>query len=216
MVLDDVSFFDMPLGKLTKVLEPKVTGSSHLNEIFQDNLDFFVLFSSVVAVAGNRGQAAYSAANMYLTALATQRRNKGLAASIFHIGAVMGVGYINRVFTETLYQTVAKAGVLLASEREVHLCFAESVLASDPRSGRNPELITAMKTYGVSEILPRWPKMPRFQHLFQEDSGTNKNKAEKAAAVSIKARVAEAGSPEEIHQIVQGIVRSLTPTRTVC
>jgi hypothetical protein len=72
-----------------------------------------------------------------------------------------------------------------------------------------------MKTYGVSEILPRWPKMPRFQHLFQEDNGANKNTAEKAAAVSIKAKVAEAGSPEEIHQIVQGIVRSLASTGTL-
>nr|BBM90003.1 putative polyketide synthase-nonribosomal peptide synthetase hybrid [Trichoderma sp. BCC7579] len=204
MVLDDISFFDMPFEKLTKVLGPKVTGADNLNEIFQENdLDWFILFSSVVAVAGNRGQAAYSAGNMFLTALAEQRRKKGLAASIFHIGAVMGVGYINRVFSEMLYQTVQKAGVLLASEREVHLCFGEAVLASDPNSGRNPELITALKTYRPKEIVARWPQFPRFQHLFQDDEEGNKVTSERAAAVSVKAKLAEATSAEEVQQFVQ-------------
>ncbi|KAL7929276.1 polyketide synthetase [Trichoderma chlorosporum] len=204
MVLDDISFFDMPFEKLTRVLGPKVTGANNLNEIFQENdLEWFILFSSVVAVAGNRGQAAYSAGNMFLTALAEQRRNKGLAASIFHIGAVMGVGYINRVFSEMLYQTVQKAGVLLASEREVHLYFGEAVLASDPHSGRNPELITALKTYRPKEIVARWPQFPRFQHLFQDDEEGNKATSERAAAVSVKAKLAEATSPEEVHQFVQ-------------
>ena len=90
MVLDDISFFEMPLEKMNKVLQPKVQGAIVLDELFQETtLDFFVFFSSVTAIAGNRGQSAYTTANMFMSALATQRRQKGLAASILHIGAVM-------------------------------------------------------------------------------------------------------------------------------
>lgn len=205
MVLDDVSFFEMPIEKMTKVLGPKVNGAIYLDEIFQDNtLDFFIFFSSVVSVAGNRGQAAYSAANAFMTTLATQRRNKGLAASILHIGAVMGVGYINRRFSEMLYAAVRKAGFMLFSEREVHLCFGEAVLASHPLSGRNPELITALKTNGLADIISRWPKFPRFQHSFQEDDGRDRKATKKATAVSTKIRLVEASTAEEVLHIVQG------------
>lgn len=214
MVLDDVVFSEMPLEKMTKVLRPKVNGAMYLDEIFgpdADPLDFFVFFGSAATIAGNRGQAAYSAANSFMTALATKRRSQGLAASILHIGAVMGVGYVhrNKMFLEAVHDVLRKAGFLMYSEREFHLCVGEAVLASHPLSGRNPEVMTALKTYGLEDVIIRWPQFPRFQHCLQDDSENDRKPTKKAADASVKMRLAEATSETEVHEIVQGKTLSL-------
>ncbi|MFD4987452.1 alpha/beta fold hydrolase [Streptomyces sp. NPDC058374] len=59
---------------LDAVLAPKVFGALHLDEATAgDALDFFVLFSSVVAETGNPGQCDYAAANAYLHTFAEER-----------------------------------------------------------------------------------------------------------------------------------------------
>ena len=205
MVLDDISFFEMPLEKMNKVLQPKVQGAIFLDELFQEaTLDFFVFFSSVTAVAGNRGQSAYTTANMFMSALATQRRQKGLAASILHIGAVMGVGYINRGFSEAIFAALRKTGFMLMSEREFCLCFGEAVLASHPLSGRNAEVVTALETIKLGGISPQWAKFPRFQYCLQENDGVDKKAKKKALTVSTKISLLEATSAEEVLEIIQG------------
>jgi len=68
MVLSDGTFANMSLESLQKVLGPKAQGSQNLHETFlHDELDFFIMFSSLTAVAGNRGQGNYAAANMVST-----------------------------------------------------------------------------------------------------------------------------------------------------
>lgn len=65
MVLNDGLFADMSLENLVGTLRPKVLGSQNLDTVFDDpNLDFFMLFSSLVCLTGNNGQANYAAANM--------------------------------------------------------------------------------------------------------------------------------------------------------
>ncbi|MCP4135876.1 MAG: SDR family NAD(P)-dependent oxidoreductase [bacterium] len=52
---------------MKSVLAPKVYGTIYLDEALQDeNLDFFVLFSSVAAVQGNMGQCDYAYANSFM------------------------------------------------------------------------------------------------------------------------------------------------------
>ncbi|HET8799081.1 MAG TPA: SDR family NAD(P)-dependent oxidoreductase, partial [Thermoanaerobaculia bacterium] len=54
-------------GEFLEVLEPKVTGTVHLDEASRErNLDFFVLFSSIAGVMGNPGTADYATANAFL------------------------------------------------------------------------------------------------------------------------------------------------------
>jgi acyl transferase domain-containing protein len=72
---------------LQAVLRPKVIGSWLLHRLsLEEQLDFFVLFSSVASVWGSRGQAHYSAANRFLDALAIHRRVLGFPALCINWG----------------------------------------------------------------------------------------------------------------------------------
>src|SRR5262249_30842931 len=58
--------------EFAEVLAPKVAGCVNLDQASQD-LDFFVLFSSLAGAAGNPGQADYAAANAFMDAYAHYR-----------------------------------------------------------------------------------------------------------------------------------------------
>ena len=61
------------------VLAPKLLGTLHLDEATKDlDLDFFILFSSIMAESGNAGQADYACANGFMDRYAAYRN--GLAA----------------------------------------------------------------------------------------------------------------------------------------
>ena len=64
MVMGNSFFGEMSFETFQKVMAPKVDGSINLDEVFSgDDLDFFILFSSISAVTGQQGQANYAAAN---------------------------------------------------------------------------------------------------------------------------------------------------------
>lgn len=82
MVLQNQLFANMSAETIQRVLAPKVDGSKNLDDVFRDDdVDFFVLLSSVACVMGNTSQSAYTAANGYIHGLVRQRRRRGLAAS---------------------------------------------------------------------------------------------------------------------------------------
>ena len=60
--------------EMSAVLAPKVFGTLHLDELTRDeDLDFFVTFSSLAAVTGNAGQCDYSFANHFMDSFAAER-----------------------------------------------------------------------------------------------------------------------------------------------
>ncbi|MFE4694767.1 type I polyketide synthase [Streptomyces sp. NPDC056749] len=62
------------------VVSAKVDGAVNLDDLLGDQLEVFILFSSIAGIWGGAGQAAYAAANAYLDALAEHRRARGRPA----------------------------------------------------------------------------------------------------------------------------------------
>lgn len=166
MVLQDTAIREMTTEVLNKVLGPKVDGSRYLDEILQaDQLDFFVFFSSLATVFGNHGQSNYTAANMYMNALAGQRRKKGQAGSVIAIGAVTGIGYMARVLSEKDLIRIKGTGYSSLSERDFHQLFCEGILAGKPASGLNLEVISGVQIGQSGDKRPAvWHTNPMFAH----------------------------------------------------
>ncbi|MFD2495106.1 type I polyketide synthase, partial [Amycolatopsis jiangsuensis] len=76
------SLDETTLADFADVVGAKAAGAAHLDEIFRDDdLDAFVLFSSIAGVWGSGDHGAYAAANAFLDALAARRRAGGRTAT---------------------------------------------------------------------------------------------------------------------------------------
>ncbi|PYH37625.1 type I polyketide synthase [Aspergillus neoniger CBS 115656] len=79
MVLHDQAWQKMAIDDWNETTAPKVKGTWNLhNEMQLQNLDFFILFSSLSGIVGQHGQAGYASANTFLDAFVKFRTSKGL------------------------------------------------------------------------------------------------------------------------------------------
>ncbi|KAA1242927.1 non-ribosomal peptide synthetase/type I polyketide synthase [Aquimarina sp. RZ0] len=89
---------DQTIEKIKRVFAPKAQDTWNLHEITKDEeLDFFVLFSSIASLFGTIGQAGYAAANGFLDGLANYRKEKGLAVSTINWGQWIGMGKLKNL-----------------------------------------------------------------------------------------------------------------------
>ncbi|KAJ5657590.1 lovastatin nonaketide synthase [Penicillium longicatenatum] len=202
MVLRDSLYVNTTIDMLNEVLGPKVNGSQYLDELFSDpGLDFFILFSSMGVVTGNRGQTSYNAANAYLTALTAQRQSRGLPASVMNLGPVLGLGYITRAGLLS-GDDIENIGAYPISESDLLENFAEAILASSVLHRDNYEIISGPR--GVDPVVnPRvsWVHNPRMSHL-QSHSGSTAVDNDNGSLTSFKKQLLEANSLDKVQRIV--------------
>ena len=92
-VLDDALASEQTPERFFRVLAPKVLGAWNLHTLTaQAPLDFFVLYASAAGLLGAPAQTNYAAANSFLDALATLRRQQGLPALSIDWGPFAEVG----------------------------------------------------------------------------------------------------------------------------
>jgi acyl transferase domain-containing protein/NADPH:quinone reductase-like Zn-dependent oxidoreductase/acyl carrier protein len=86
-VLDDALLSQQNLERFRTALAPKAFGARYLDRLTRDDdLDFFIVSSSVASLLGSPGQANYSTANALLDGLVAQRKAHGLPATGVNLG----------------------------------------------------------------------------------------------------------------------------------
>lgn len=82
-IIEDALIENKSFASFQRVWRAKTVGSAVLHRLTGDeNLDFFVVFSSLSAVFGNPGQADYAAANAFMDALMIERSRTGRGRSL--------------------------------------------------------------------------------------------------------------------------------------
>lgn len=214
MVLEDTAFRNMTREAMDKVLQPKVQGSIVLDQLFRDNkdLDFFVFFSSLVGVLGNAGQANYSAANLFMTSLAEQRRRRGLAASVMHIGPILGVGYVSQNSQASKAIFSRASGLQFVSEHDLHQHFAEAVVAGRPGLNGPLEIATGLLRVAASpEKKPFWFSNPMTTHFIMNNTGGASDSSSKSSEskASVKALLLQAKTPGQVTEVLRNAFRQI-------
>lgn len=86
-VLDDALLGQQSVERFRTTLAPKAFGAEYLDRLTKDDeLDFFIVSSSVSSLFGSPGQSNYATANALLDGLIAQRRAQGLPATGINFG----------------------------------------------------------------------------------------------------------------------------------
>jgi NAD(P)-dependent dehydrogenase (short-subunit alcohol dehydrogenase family)/acyl carrier protein len=94
-VVDDGVLVKQSWDRFARVMSPKVTGTWNLHTLTRGHeLDFFVIFSSVVSVLGSAGQANHSSACAFEDGISHYRRAHGLPSLSINWGPWSTVGAV--------------------------------------------------------------------------------------------------------------------------
>ncbi len=200
-VLDDGVIIEQTPERLGKVLAPKVHGAWNLHQLTrQQDLDFFVMFSSAASVFGAPAQAGYAAGNAFLDSLAHHRRRRGLVALSINWGAWAEVG---------LAAARANRGPRLATQGMRSLTPAEGIAALDHLQGTDAVQATVVPIQArhFRQANRRSAESPFFAY-FRETaaSGGESGTAVKelaAAAPAQRRRLLEALLKREVAQVLR-------------
>ncbi|MGI5347309.1 SDR family NAD(P)-dependent oxidoreductase [Streptomyces sp. CA-250714] len=205
---DDVVLSDTDAPRLVGATRPKADGAWHLHqETLGEELDFFVLFSSVAAQLGALGAGAYATANEFLNGLARHRRALGLPAT------AIGWGMIDEV------------GVAVSREGYVGDVLRRNGHVGMPPARLVSELATLLRTrpteVSVADIdWPRWARanrqlasLPKFRTVLPEGAADGDGGGDFGGEESVVKRLREA-TPDERTAMLPALVTPLLQRTT--
>jgi len=207
VVLQDGMIGSLSFEQYQTGLRTKCCGAWNLHEATLGyNLDFFVCWSSVSAICGNKGQGAYVAANAYMDALMRWRREQGLVGTAMNLGAVPERGLVAE--NEHVRKSLERNKLDVLTEQELMFLVEEAVLLDRPAVEKDNEgLDWHQLIVGVNTKQPDvwWRERSLFRALYANRAyGTSVANSGKAGqAASTGSRLAAAKTAEEKVAILQ-------------
>ncbi|KAL4890134.1 ketoacyl-synt-domain-containing protein [Aspergillus ambiguus] len=141
MSLSDATFANMTVEQWMSSIKTKAWGAWNIHRAAPQDLDFFVMLSSVSGISGPRGQGNYAAGNTFLDALAHYRRGLGFTAVSFDVAAVSDVGYLSK--RSELLDSLTQQGFVPIVGSELISILQAAVNGITP-----PQVITGLITGG--------------------------------------------------------------------
>ena len=168
----------------TDVVRPKVDGAWNLhNTLLDHKLDFFIMLSSISGVIGNRGQAAYAAANSFLDEFAHYRVSRGLPATSIDLGVVKGIGFVaERPELQASLESLSGGDAVLDGADVLALIKLAVTGQMDRHADHQCTIGLSLTDYDPDHPAFFWATDARFSHL------------RRAAGAATKKESAEAGS----------------------
>jgi hybrid polyketide synthase/nonribosomal peptide synthetase ACE1 len=197
---------------MQQIIGPKIDGAINLENAFsEDDLDFFVMFSSVSMVCGNAGQSLYAAGCGYLNGLARKRRRCGLAGSTFDIGRVVGLGYVESA-DQIVRDQLIGLGLKPISESDLRNAFAETIWAGFPQPQDKDTLPEAVVTMGVrhfredEDVKGPWFTDPIFSHCIIEKPKNQSSSGDqrKGNSLPLSQQLVQVASRKEALDVITG------------
>ncbi|KAI6710692.1 hypothetical protein PZA11_006639 [Diplocarpon coronariae] len=208
----DVLFEKMTHSRWTSVVSAKVAGAWNFHDVLLSTpLSFFILLSSAAGAIGNRGQAAYAAANCFLNAFAQHRHTLGLPASSIDLAAVSDAGYLAEGSVERAAEVTQNLGSETISEKEVLALIAAAVTGKMEMCGGH--CTTGLKIAPQAKTSPFWVEDAKFKHLKDkaEAEASELSSCSLNAAVSPSAALRAAESREQaIELICEGLMTKVS------
>ena len=152
LILNQESIFsNMNVSDWHLGLDSKVKGTWNLHHSLpghDDELDFFIMTSSVTGSIGQATESNYSAANGFLDAFARYRCSLGLPGTSIALGAVKGIGYLaEHPETEMMLQ---RQGFRAMDQEEMLQLFDLAIWGSPNQPGsttatsKHPNILTGL------------------------------------------------------------------------
>lgn len=155
----------MTLDDFNSVAASKVEGAWNFHNVLSDTkLDFFIALSSVAGVIGNRGQAAYAAANVFLDKFMSYRRSLNLPGTTIDLTAVSDAGYLADVDAKRLAEVLKNIGSDTMDEGEVLALFGAAI-TGDLGNSCSDQSITGLSLGKTLDHF--WAQDAKFSGLYE-------------------------------------------------
>lgn len=171
MILGDAPMASMTGSEWDRALRVKIDSSWILHEeTLCDNLDYFIMFSSIASVLGNRNQGNYNVGNTFLNALASYRHSMRLPAVSIALGAMTDIGVLHSLNNPALLPTLTRSGLTHLDSSHLASILLAAVLES--RRFERSLIVTGLEMFerldgkiaGRADPL-YWTEVPEFGHL---------------------------------------------------
>lgn len=129
LVLENSPLMTMKPDQWDRALRTKVDSTWNLHEsTLSDDLDMFIMFSSISSISGNRTQANYATGNAFQNSMAVYRRSLGLPGIAIALGAMSGIGVLAN--DHDLLRTLSQSGMQAVDAKDLAKIMEAAVFES--------------------------------------------------------------------------------------